>query len=99
MRNNGLDAWFACGTVPAKLLRDIAKRAGVFLYHEGDDPVYVNEGMFGMYSDDGGNRTIQFPRDCTLIDLYGNDRAYATENGQFTLHLQPKECKLFVIKK
>lgn len=99
MRDKGLDAWFACGTVPAKLLRDIAKRAGVFLYHEDDDPVYVNGGMFGMYSAQGGERTVHFPKDCTLIDLYDNDRQYITKNGTIKIPFSQKECKLFLIKK
>ena len=98
LRGDALDAWFACGVVPGKLLRDIAKRAGVFLYHDGDDPVYINESMAGMYSAEGGEKILRFPADCKLIDLYSQE-IYATENGAVTIPVQPKECKLFLIQK
>ncbi len=96
-RAGGIDAWFSCGVVPGEVLRQIAKRAGVFLWHDGDDPVYVNQSMFGMYSYAGGEKTVAFPRDCTLTDLY-NNQVYQTENCKLTIPFCPKEFKMFLYK-
>lgn len=96
-RGKGLDAWFGAGPVPAEILRNIAKRAGVFLWHEGDDPVYVNESMLGMFSFAGGERTVHLPCDCKLTSLYDSEE-YQSENRQITLNFKPKEFKLFLRK-
>ena len=94
-RENGVDAWFGYGPVPACLLRKIAKAAGVFIWHDGDDPVYINSGMLGMYSENGGKRTVYLPKDCKLTGVYEAEE-YETQNRQITLEFQPKEMKLFI---
>jgi len=96
-RDHGLDAWFGVGPVPASILRKIAKQAGVFIWYDGDDPVYINEGMLGIYSPNGGERTIRLPADCKLVSLY-TDEEYETQNCKVTLFFQPKELKLFLRK-
>ena len=96
-RENGIDAWFGYGPVPASLLRKIARHAGVFIWHEGDDPVYINSGMLGMYSETGGQREIQLPGDGKLVSLYEPEE-HQSQNGKITLTFQPKECKLFIRK-
>ncbi len=37
------------GTIPFKVLRKIAKKAGVHIYYEGNDLVYVNSRMIGIH--------------------------------------------------
>jgi len=69
----------------------------VFIWYDGDDPVYINEGMLGIYSPNGGERTIRLPADCKLVSLY-TDEEYETQNCKVTLFFQPKELKLFLRK-
>lgn len=95
-RNGGLDAWFGCGPVPASILRDIAQKAGVFIWHDGDDPVYINKGMLGMFSQTGGKRVIRVPADCKLTSLYDGETEHISQAGQVTLEFKPKEFKLFL---
>lgn len=90
-----MDAWFGCGPVPASVLRQVAKQAGVFIWHDGDDPIYVNQGMLGMYCQSGGERKIRLPEDCRLVSLYEPEEL-CTKDGEVTIAFQPKEYKLFL---
>lgn len=95
-RGNAIDAWCGFGPVPGSILREIAKAAGVFLWHDGDDPVYINESMVGMYSCDGGEKQLKFPKECILESLYENDESHNTNNCELTLNFKPHEFKMFL---
>ncbi|MDF2922284.1 MAG: hypothetical protein K0R57_1198 [Paenibacillaceae bacterium] len=49
------------GNLPGSLLRHIAAMAGVHLYGDIDDPVYVNNCLFGIHAQSEDVRTVLLP--------------------------------------
>ena len=52
----------ATGPVPAPLLRNIAREAGVHLYSEAGDVVYASRGLLAVHYASSGRRTLRIPR-------------------------------------
>ncbi len=47
----------AIGNLPGNVLRNIANFAGVHIYNDGNDAVYINDMLIGVYPDiDGENQ-------------------------------------------
>jgi hypothetical protein len=53
--------WSAAPHLPASLLRELAREAGVHLYAEGGEGVYACEGLLGVRVPAAGRRTLRFP--------------------------------------
>lgn len=53
-------------------LRTIARAAGVHIYGDTDEPVYVSEHYVALHTARGGKRRIALPRTCaTVTELFG----------------------------
>lgn len=51
----------AVGNLPSALYREVARAAGVHIYYEGSDPVYINSRLFGVHMQSGAAAEIAFP--------------------------------------
>jgi hypothetical protein len=96
-RGAAYDAWSGAGPVPGAVLRELARRAGVFIYSETDDPIYANRGLFGLYAHQGGQRTVRFPNNVVLQDVYCTERQLPSRDGCITLNCSDNEMHLFMI--
>ena len=74
--------------VPAALVRSIARAAGVHIYEDANDVVYANESLLGIYSPEGGTRTVSLPRASTVVDLV-TERVLAREASRFAAMGRP----------
>ncbi len=83
--------------LPAALLRDIARAAGVNIYDTGNDVVYADGNFLGIYSPKGGKRTIRLPQTSRVVNLL-TDRVIAEHASQFPLNLAPNESVLLRIE-
>ncbi|TXK80351.1 hypothetical protein [Paenibacillus sp. N3.4] len=90
------DAWSGLGPVPHHVLRQLAREAGVFIYSDAGEPVYVNRNMVGYYCHAGGQRTLHMPQDCKLHELYSGE-TINTVGRQANLSFAKDEMKLFEI--
>ncbi len=55
-------AWYsAVGNLPAAIYREIARRAGVHIYYEGGDPVYINNRLLSIHMQDDPAPVIHLP--------------------------------------
>ncbi len=84
--------------VPAPLVRSIARAAGVHIYDDDvTDVVYANESFVGIYSPQGGKRTIRLPHDSKVVDLL-DDQVLAPKTREIELDLKPNESVLLQIE-
>ncbi len=66
------------------------------IYVDTGDPVYVNRGLFGLFSHKGGQRTLSFPSEVVLHDVY-DTRILKSENGQICLDIPSDTMQLFQV--
>lgn len=90
------DAWSAMGSVQADALRELARRAGVFIYLESGDPLYLNKSMLGCFGHKPGKRSFKMPFECKLYECYSG-KEYQTANCRVDVNFKTNEMKLFKI--
>lgn len=86
----------AVGNTPYQLLREIATSAGIHIYYEGKDPVYVNNAVFGIHAVAGGEYTFNFPKECQLLELFEGGE-FVSVNKKITCSLEKGKMYLFRI--
>jgi hypothetical protein len=84
--------------LPASLLRNIASAAGCHIYSDGPDVVYANREFLGMYSPDGGKRTIKLREPSDVLNLLTNETV-ATGASEFSMTLDPNTTVLLKVGK
>lgn len=55
--------------LPATLMRNLARQAGVHIWVDSDDAVYADGGYVGLHAATPGEKTITLPADCTAVDV------------------------------
>lgn len=71
----GRSRFLFCGSnkVPADLLMNIARGAGVHLFSESLDFVDANDHMLMIHARNGGTKTLKLKAPCDVVDLYTGD--------------------------
>ena len=95
------DGWTALHStvpmLPAALLRNIARAAGVHLYISTEDVVYASRGLLAVSVKEPGRRTIRLPRRANVRDLYtGAD--VATDAESFDADFADRATRVFVLQ-
>jgi hypothetical protein len=86
----------ALGNLPARVLREIARSAGVHIYYEGHDPVYINSRLIGIHQQTDEPHTISLPRDgVSLVEQFDGNTVSATE-GAFDVPSHSRGVQLFL---
>ena len=88
----------AAPCMPAPLLRKIARQAGVHIYSDRNDIIYVNRSIIGVCVDEGGPRTIQLAAPADVYDLF-NDTWLAHNTASFEVDLPSTRTGLYYIGK
>ncbi len=91
-----VSVYSAVGNIPADVLRDVAREAGVFIYSDTSDIAYVNSGIISVCSHTDGEVKINMPYDCTLEEQFDSGEIKVSE-GKFTLNMRRGEVKMFKI--
>ncbi|MBC7289256.1 MAG: hypothetical protein H5T86_14700, partial [Armatimonadetes bacterium] len=87
----------AAPMLPARLLRNLARLAGVHEYVAADDVVWASRDLVAVSVREGGPRTIRLPRKADVIDLYsGAEIAAGVE--EFTVDFLPLATRVFVLR-
>ena len=66
--------WSAAPTVPAALLREFARGAGVDIYSDCADQVFTLPGILAVHASFDGSRTIRLPGPATLTDAFSGEK-------------------------
>jgi len=91
------DDWTSvyCGALqmPADLLRELAREAGVHIYSDGGDVVTAGNGFVGLHASSAGPKVLSMPSECRLQDTFTGDLTGRDSTFEFTMRLG--ETKLF----
>ena len=82
------------GTIPYKALREIARSAGVHIYYEGNDPVYINSRMVGIHHVKDDDAVINMPCECRGEILFGGGEITSTNKK---LEIKPQYGEMTVV--
>ena len=74
----------AAPDLPSWLLREIARKAGVHVYSDHDEALYANHSFLGLHTRDAGPRTIRFPQQTDVYDLFA-ERQVAKAADEITV--------------
>lgn len=89
--------WSAVPNLPPDLLRSIARMAGVHVYSDANDAVYVSNGLLGVHTGYAGPRTIQLPRASRITDALTGE-CVAKSAREFTINLPARATGLWEIE-
>jgi hypothetical protein len=92
-----MDGWISIYTItptlPAAFYREVARAAGVHIYNEADDTLYVSRCYLTLNVDKAGLRTLRFPQRCDVFDPFTGERLHAGVT-QFTQEFQAGETRI-----
>lgn len=86
------------GNLSDRMLREIARRAGVFLYTENGEAVFVNEGFTGVYHT-GSEETAVHVREDGIYEEIFSGRLFRAENGTVVLPTGEHPAQMLILKK
>ena len=89
--------WEACS---AAVYREIARAAGVHIYYEGYDPVYINNRLIGIHMQGDAAPTLTLPHNTAarLEELFDGGDVCA-DQGRVQLPRAPGATKLYLLAK
>jgi len=77
-------------------LKDIWERAGVHLYIDTDDVLYIGNNWLSIHTIEGGKRTIKFPFFAQIVEPK-NHKILEDSTNSFDINLEPKSTILLRI--
>ncbi|MBN2311634.1 MAG: hypothetical protein JXR94_21830 [Candidatus Hydrogenedentes bacterium] len=77
-------------------VRDIARAAGVHLYHEQDDALYAGNGLIALHAQSAGPKTLRFPAPVALRELF-TDAPLEHTGTALSFDLQRNETRCFAV--
>ena len=83
--------------IDSRTLRAIAKFAGVHIYSETDDTIYVGRNYITFHAAKAGKKHIKLPAKSTVTEVYEN-KVYAVNAEEFSFDAYFGETKMFRIE-
>jgi hypothetical protein len=85
--NNWTSVWTGAPALPAVVLQQLAREAGVHIYAETGDQVFAWNDMFALHAAFNGKRTVVLPKEADIKDsLTGKTVARGTK--KFSRHME-----------
>jgi hypothetical protein len=82
----------------ARFLRETATNAGVHIYGEAEEPIYVNSRLLASHSATGGLRTFRLSKKAKLVRELFSNRIVATDCLEFEDRLEAPGTVLYQIE-
>ena len=86
--------WSAAPAMPATLLREIARRAGVHISSNGGDQVFTAPGLLAVHAASDGARMLVLPEPMTLTDAFTGEPIVA-EDGKLTITMRRGDTRVW----
>lgn len=80
------------------VIREIARFAGVHIYSESDDVIYVGRNYITFHSSQTGKKTIKFSEKVNLYEVY-EDKYYGKNTDTVEFEIKFGETKMFRIER
>ena len=87
----------AAPNLPSGVLRELARYAGVHIYNESDDVMYVDRGFVAMHTVRGGMKAIHLPKRSDVWELYSN-RQVGSNCTDFYDNMEAGTTHLYCVK-
>lgn len=87
----------AVPNLPSKLLRNIARYAGVHIYGNENDVVFANDRIIAIHTRHPGRRDVQLPRYCDVYELL-SEKQLAKNVSHYELDMEKNETCLLRIE-
>jgi N-acetylmuramic acid 6-phosphate etherase len=84
-------------TKQAAELRRIARRAGVHVYSDTDEPLYASRNLVALHTATGGLREIRLPRRCRVVRELFSGRIVARDADRFSDTLAAPATVLYAL--
>ena len=98
MKKDGYTVYFSgLGNLSDAVLREIARKAGVFLYTRNGEAVFVNEGFTGVYNTGSEETAVAVRSEGVYREIF-TGREYASQNGFVTLPTGEHPAQMLVRK-
>jgi hypothetical protein len=96
--NDHTSVYCAVGNIPIPVYREIARKAGVHIYYEGDDPVYINDRLIGIHMQHDETHPLKLKKNSSgqLEELFDGG-TIALQNGKCNLPHSNGQTKLYLI--
>jgi len=96
---NWTSIYSSAPTLPAALLRNIAKMANVpVINNRAGDVTYVSKNLFAVHSLGGGERVFTVGANYKTAKEVFSDQTYKVQNGQFTVMVPSGGTMLFLLE-
>jgi beta-galactosidase len=87
----------AAPNLPAGVLRNIARWAGVHIYSDAGDVLYANRSLLGVHTLAGGRRMFRLPRRAPVVHDIFERKTLARGAAEFEVVLEPRSTYLYSI--
>lgn len=77
---------------------DIIKKAGVHLYTDEPLPVYANENLVAIHTENGGKKTIYLPKKVKKVKELFTDKIIEVNDNKFEYNFSQPDTALFSLK-
>ena len=95
---NHITLYSTVGNMPAPVYREIARNAGVHIYYEGTDPVYINNRLIGIHMQHDAEHLIKLPNQKNLkVEELFDGGITEVLNGACALPHQAGQTKLYLL--
>jgi hypothetical protein len=84
--------------MPAEVLRQIAREAGVHIYSESDDALYACENFVALHTKSAGEKIIALPFPARVTDLFEN-KVVAESTETIRFQSSGRDTKMFRIER
>ena len=89
--------WSVVPSMSSAVLRELARRHGVPVVADGDDPVYVGHGCFGIHASADGVKTLRLPKRGAVRELFSG-RTWSAGTAEVRLPMKRGETRIFVVE-
>lgn len=88
----------ATGNIPVEILREIARNAGVHIFQEGNNPVYINSRILGIHVQEGNSTHLKLPHEVDVVSIFDGIEAHS-KNQELDVSVIPGTVQLFLLKR
>jgi hypothetical protein len=94
----GTSVYSITASLPPAFWRSLARSAGVHIYNDRDDTLYVSHDYLTINADGPGERLLRFPEPITIYDAV-TERPLARRTAHLAVNLRDRETRMFRLER
>jgi len=89
--------WVGAHVLPAPVLRNLCRYAGVHVYDEAEDIVYANRSWLALHFSSNGTRRLRLTKPCIVADALAGE-VVSRDAATFTVNARRGRTRIFRLK-